>query len=352
MVLLMTVLESQATENCQRRFLQAGGLKVLQQWLHSAREGDNVDLMTFILRVTKQLPFNKDSVKESGIGKTIKKLTKYTNDTRDVSSLVELANDIVQSWKMELEKAKQQGAAQAAETKAPTTPLPKLVYQIDAKLAAGREAATRPAAGVAESKDSGVAPDAAKPTAKRAENGAVATAAGPDKAKLSVQKPEERKETVPKPAATPSSKTPEAKLVARLISGAKPQQPQRKTVPLDGPTAAAATEPAAARISTALSGSTLATQRQPSTTLKGTRHCSSFRHPKSTKHAHASTKSLWRPPKILPSIQNRRAKRQNTRRRQACRRSSASVRRWRDQTPNQARGKSSGRTKVARNLSR
>src|SRR5690606_19635665 len=121
-----------------------------------------------------------------------------------------------------------------------------------------------PAAGVAESKESGVAPDAVETSAKRAENGVVT--AGADKAKLSVKKPDERKESAPKPGAAPSPKTPEAKLVARLISGAKPQQPLRKTVPLDRPSAAAATEPAAARTSTTLSGSTLATQRQPSTT--------------------------------------------------------------------------------------
>src|SRR3546814_295160 len=89
-----------------------------------------------------------------------------------------------------------------------------------------------------------------------------------DKSKLSVRKPEERKEAVAKVSA-PSPKTFESKLAARLISGAKQL---RKTVPLDGPTpaaAAAAPETITPRATAAVTGSALATQRQTSATIKG-----------------------------------------------------------------------------------
>src|SRR3546814_6040500 len=85
-----------------------------------------------------------------------------------------------------------------------------------------------------------------------------------DKSKLSVRKPEERKEAVAKVSA-PSPKTFESKLAARLISGAKQL---RKTVPLDGPTpaaaAAAAPETITPRATAAVPGSAFATQQQTS----------------------------------------------------------------------------------------
>jgi hypothetical protein len=95
------------------------------------RQKDHVDFLKFILEILQLLPFNKEAVKEAGIGKSIKKLTKYTSKEHNVDALTAAAQTLMQLW-MQLVKAQSNG--KPSEVGESPAKYPAMVYALHAKL--------------------------------------------------------------------------------------------------------------------------------------------------------------------------------------------------------------------------
>jgi len=71
----------------------------LKRWLNLAEEEDLVDELKSLVALCKKLPFDGKSVKESEIGKTIKKLLKYKSVTNNVDGVASLREEITNRMK-------------------------------------------------------------------------------------------------------------------------------------------------------------------------------------------------------------------------------------------------------------
>jgi hypothetical protein len=69
------------SEDCGVHFVASGGMRLLKRWLKVAEEENCVDELTMIIAALMKLPFNEKVVKDTEIGKVIKRLLKYKGST-------------------------------------------------------------------------------------------------------------------------------------------------------------------------------------------------------------------------------------------------------------------------------
>lgn len=95
----MQLIKTRLTVEQYKDFVQYGGLRLLRRWIKSAEELDHVDEMITMLTVCELLPFDAQAAKVSDIGKSIKRLSKFTSPSgKNVQKLQEKANEIMQKW--------------------------------------------------------------------------------------------------------------------------------------------------------------------------------------------------------------------------------------------------------------
>jgi hypothetical protein len=71
------LLSKRLSPNCATAFVKHSGYKLLRRWLKIAEEEGRLEELRLIVSVCKSLPFEATAVRDSEIGKAIKKLLKY-----------------------------------------------------------------------------------------------------------------------------------------------------------------------------------------------------------------------------------------------------------------------------------
>ena len=125
---------------CKGKFVSFSGYKLLRRWIKIAEQDDCITELRMILKICKQLPFDSQAIKESEIGKIIKKLLKYKSYSTDVTSLHEDVRKLVQYWTEQISATSPKPTANSSvvvsnKTETTTTEkLPTVVTSIIEKL--------------------------------------------------------------------------------------------------------------------------------------------------------------------------------------------------------------------------
>ena len=116
-----------------KEFVMFGGFRLLRRWLREAEEEDSLFEMLAIIKLAAKLPFDSNSIKVSEIGKLIKRLQKYQPKhanhytTIEVNEFLQAVNQVVDSWKEQLQMISKTKKAQAE------APITSAVVKIEPK---------------------------------------------------------------------------------------------------------------------------------------------------------------------------------------------------------------------------
>ena len=106
--ILLHSIELDTSINCLSHFSELGGLRVLRNWIEKCMKGnDDVELLRSIIAVCLKIPWNEDTidyVKQSEIGKWVKKASKYVSPGKDCSSLHAESQAVMAQWKEKMEE--------------------------------------------------------------------------------------------------------------------------------------------------------------------------------------------------------------------------------------------------------
>jgi hypothetical protein len=69
---------TRTSNHCYIEFVANGGLRILKRWIKTAEIDGNVEELRVLVKLCEKLPFDSHAVKVTEIGKTIKKLLKFT----------------------------------------------------------------------------------------------------------------------------------------------------------------------------------------------------------------------------------------------------------------------------------
>ena len=104
---LLHNIDLNSSSNCLSYFSELGGLRVLKNWIEECiKENDDVELLRSIIAVCSKIPWNKDTyeyVKQSEIGKWLKKASKYNSPEKDCVSLHAESKAVMDLWKEKME---------------------------------------------------------------------------------------------------------------------------------------------------------------------------------------------------------------------------------------------------------
>ena len=108
---LLHSIDLDTKSNCLSYFSELGGLRVLRGWIEKCMKGhDDVELLRSIIAVCLKIPWNKntfDYVKQSEIGKWLKKASKYSSPEKDCSSLQAESKAVMAQWKEKMDEFNQ-----------------------------------------------------------------------------------------------------------------------------------------------------------------------------------------------------------------------------------------------------
>ena len=71
-----------------KAFIPHGGMRLLKRWMLEAAEDERVDELCSILKLLQHLPFDLQAVKDTEIGKSVKKLRKLQSETASVNTKI------------------------------------------------------------------------------------------------------------------------------------------------------------------------------------------------------------------------------------------------------------------------
>jgi hypothetical protein len=104
-VLILHIVLEAMTDSARKSFVEHGGFRVLKRWIKVAEDEECVDELRLAMKVLDRLPFLEAIVKESEIGKSIKRLLKFKSEKVEESTLTALYADVrnlMTSWKQKL----------------------------------------------------------------------------------------------------------------------------------------------------------------------------------------------------------------------------------------------------------
>jgi hypothetical protein len=98
--LCLNILSKLISTTCGHQFVTQGGLRLLKRWLKIAEEDDNINELCSILIALRKLPFDSQVVKETEIGKAVKKLLKYKSPSKlkDNLPLYDEVKNLIKYW--------------------------------------------------------------------------------------------------------------------------------------------------------------------------------------------------------------------------------------------------------------
>ena len=126
--LCLEIILNHFGSNQLHEFVQNGGYRILRRWLKNAEERDLVDEMSSILKICSILPFDTNAVKQSEIGKMIKKLQKFqlskesTIHAVDINHFHKQVNQLMDQWKEQIASSKSKQPVSVEQSKVVTKP--------------------------------------------------------------------------------------------------------------------------------------------------------------------------------------------------------------------------------------
>jgi hypothetical protein len=88
------ILSNCMTPKCGQSFITFGGLR----WIKVAEEEDCVDELRIIITLCKSLPFDAQAVKDTEIGKSIRRLLKFRSNSTNIEMLYTEVRNLMQHW--------------------------------------------------------------------------------------------------------------------------------------------------------------------------------------------------------------------------------------------------------------
>jgi hypothetical protein len=132
---IVTVLSEFTNEKCLNIFCELGGLRVLKNWLKIAIEDGHIEHLTRIVKLCNILPFNRNAVKQSEIGKTIKRILKYKGDSQNIVTLHNEVNKLINKWTEQLRSNSDSRAQSSQESIVfENSSLPSIVHEMENKI--------------------------------------------------------------------------------------------------------------------------------------------------------------------------------------------------------------------------
>ncbi len=110
-------MSTRLNPECYQSFLDLGGYRLLKRWIKIAEDEDSLDELKIILAICKKLPFDGFVVKETEIGKSIKKLLKFRSSNasdKQVASLYSDVKAIMDSWTKAIEEGAKGSSANSS----------------------------------------------------------------------------------------------------------------------------------------------------------------------------------------------------------------------------------------------
>jgi hypothetical protein len=92
------ILSNCMTPKCGQSFITFGGLRLLKRWIKVAEEEDCVDELRIIITLCKSLPFDAQAVKDTEIGKSIRRLLKFRSNSTNIEMLYTEVRNLMQHW--------------------------------------------------------------------------------------------------------------------------------------------------------------------------------------------------------------------------------------------------------------
>ena len=96
--LCLYILSNCMTSKCGQSFITFGGLRLLKRWIKVAEEEDCVDELRIIITLCKSLPFDAQAVKDTEIGKSIRRLLKFRSNSTNIEMLYTEVRNLMQQW--------------------------------------------------------------------------------------------------------------------------------------------------------------------------------------------------------------------------------------------------------------
>lgn len=111
------ILNDRLDDTCCKAFVDLGGFRLLKRWIRIAADENCADELNLIVNICKKLPFDEVIVRETEIGKSIKKLLKFRDDKDGSDSLKVSAQSLIELWTEEMKtiRAKTDNPKLAAE---------------------------------------------------------------------------------------------------------------------------------------------------------------------------------------------------------------------------------------------
>lgn len=131
--LCLHILSNCMESKCGQSFITFGGLRLLKRWIKVAEEEDCVSELRIIVNLCKVLPFDGQAVKDTEIGKSIKKLLKFRSHSTLIDSLYADVKNLMQHWTNHLKSAMTTAAALTAK-EMNTKKLPSIVAALSERL--------------------------------------------------------------------------------------------------------------------------------------------------------------------------------------------------------------------------
>lgn len=96
--LCLRILTKCMTPECGQSFITFGGLRLLKRWIKVAEDEDCVDELRVIVTLCKVLPFDGQALKDTEIGKSIRRLLKFRSDSTNLDLLFTDVRNLIQHW--------------------------------------------------------------------------------------------------------------------------------------------------------------------------------------------------------------------------------------------------------------
>ena len=102
--LCLYILSNCMTSKSGQIFINYGGLRLLKRWIKVAEDEDCVDELQIIVTLCKLLPFDGQAIKETEIGKSIRKLLKFKSNSTNIEALYTEVKDLMLHWTNHVKK--------------------------------------------------------------------------------------------------------------------------------------------------------------------------------------------------------------------------------------------------------
>ncbi len=111
------IIRDHVTEEVRNLFVKYGGFRLLKDWLSDAEKDRYLHFIIAVIKLCRILPFDKAAIKQSEIGKIIKRLTKFESKRQELAVLRNELKMIMEDWRDKQQIATQLEREQEQEIK-------------------------------------------------------------------------------------------------------------------------------------------------------------------------------------------------------------------------------------------